>query len=67
VSQYQYYEFLALDRPLATAGQAEAHRLSARARITATSFVAVSQSVHSRRRRHRGRRFFGCAADRERI
>jgi len=39
VSEYQYYEFLALDRPLSTAEQAEVRRLSTRARITATSFT----------------------------
>jgi hypothetical protein len=39
VSEYQYYEFLALDRPLSAAEQAEVRRLSTRARITATSFT----------------------------
>jgi hypothetical protein len=39
VSEYQYYEFLALDRPLTTAEQAEIRALSTRARITATSFT----------------------------
>jgi hypothetical protein len=39
VSEYQYYEFLALDRPLTTAEQAEVRRLSTRATITATSFT----------------------------
>ncbi len=39
MSEYQYYEFLALDRPLTTAEQAEVRRLSTRARITATSFT----------------------------
>jgi len=39
VSEYQYYEFLALDRPLTAAEQAEVRRLSTRARITATSFT----------------------------
>ncbi len=39
MSEYQYYEFLALDRPLSTAEQAEVRRLSTRARITATSFT----------------------------
>jgi hypothetical protein len=39
VSEYQYYEFLALDRPLSTAEQAEVRQLSTRARITATSFT----------------------------
>ena len=39
MSEYQYYEFLALDRPLSTAEQAEVRQLSTRARITATSFT----------------------------
>jgi hypothetical protein len=39
VSEYQYYEFVALDRPLTTAEQAEVRELSTRATITATSFV----------------------------
>jgi hypothetical protein len=39
VSEYQYYEFLAVDRPLDDAEQAEVRSLSTRARITATSFV----------------------------
>jgi hypothetical protein len=39
VSEYQYYEFLAIDRPLDDAEQAEIRSLSTRARITATSFV----------------------------
>jgi hypothetical protein len=39
VSEYQYYEFLALDRPLRTAEQAEIRALSTRPRITATSFT----------------------------
>jgi hypothetical protein len=39
VSEYQYYEFQAIDRPLDDAAQAEVRSLSTRARITATSFV----------------------------
>jgi hypothetical protein len=39
MSEYQYYEFLAVDRPLAAAEQAEVRQLSTRARITATSFT----------------------------
>jgi hypothetical protein len=39
MSEYQYYEFLAVDRPLTTAEQAEVRQLSTRARITATSFI----------------------------
>jgi hypothetical protein len=39
MSEYQYYEFLAIDRPLDDREQAEVRELSSRARITATSFV----------------------------
>jgi hypothetical protein len=39
MSEYQYYEFLAVDRPLTAADQAEVRQLSTRARITATSFT----------------------------
>lgn len=39
MSEYQYYEFLAIDRPLDDAEQAEVRSLSTRAEITATSFV----------------------------
>lgn len=39
MSEYQYYEFLAVDRPLDNAQQAEVRTLSTRARITATSFT----------------------------
>jgi hypothetical protein len=39
VSEYQYYEFLAIDRPLDHDEQADIRSLSTRARITATSFV----------------------------
>jgi len=39
LSEYQYYEFVALDQPLNTKAQAEVRALSTRARITATSFV----------------------------
>jgi hypothetical protein len=39
VSEYQYYEFLAIDRPLTDQHQAEVRTLSTRARITATSFT----------------------------
>jgi hypothetical protein len=39
VSEYQYYEFLAIDRRLDDNEQAEVRSLSTRARITATSFV----------------------------
>ena len=39
MSEYQYYEFLAVDRPLTAAEQAEVRQLSTRATITATSFT----------------------------
>ncbi|MEA5366586.1 hypothetical protein VA596_44145 [Amycolatopsis sp., V23-08] len=39
MSEYQYYEFLAIDRPLDRAEQAAVRSLSTRATITETSFV----------------------------
>jgi hypothetical protein len=39
MSEYQYYEFLALDRPLTSKQRAEVRSLSTRAQITATRFV----------------------------
>ena len=39
MGEYQYYEFLAVDRPLSAAEQAEVRELSTRARITATGFI----------------------------
>ena len=39
MSEYQYYEFLAVDRPLNGAAQAELRAISSCARITSTSFV----------------------------
>jgi hypothetical protein len=39
MSEYQYYGFLAVDRPLDGRQQAEVRALSTRARITATSFT----------------------------
>jgi hypothetical protein len=39
MSEYQYYEFLAVDRPLTLTEQAEVREFSTRARITATSFT----------------------------
>lgn len=38
MSEYQYYEFLAIDRPLDNAAQDALRAISSRARITATSF-----------------------------
>lgn len=39
MSEYQYYQFLAVDRPLDADQQAEVGALSTRAQITATSFI----------------------------
>ncbi|WP_030172884.1 hypothetical protein [Streptomyces sp. NRRL S-813] len=39
MSEYQYYEFQALDRPLSGEDQEQLRAVSARARITATSFT----------------------------
>ena len=39
MSEYQYYEFLAVDRPLTAKQMAELRSFSTRARITPTSFV----------------------------
>lgn len=39
MSEYQYYEFLAIDRPLDRAAQEALRTISSRARITATSFT----------------------------
>ena len=39
MSEYQYYEFQAIDRPLTTAEMQELRSYSTRAIITATSFI----------------------------
>jgi hypothetical protein len=39
MSEYQYYEFQAIDRPLGEAAREALRALSSRARITATSFT----------------------------
>ena len=39
MSEYQYYEFLAIDRPLTPAQMSELRAHSTRAHITATGFV----------------------------
>ena len=39
MSEYQYYEFQAIDRPLTAADQAALRSISTRARITSTSFT----------------------------
>ncbi len=38
MSEYQYYEFLAMDRPLDERGMAELRAISTRAAITPTHF-----------------------------
>lgn len=43
MSEYQHYEFLAVDTPLNTKAQAAVRALSTRARITPTSFVNTYQ------------------------
>lgn len=43
MSEYQYYEFTAVDRPLTAREQAELRSLSTRADITGTSFVNTYQ------------------------
>ncbi len=39
MSEYQYYEFQAIDRPLTVKEMTELRSYSTRARITATSFI----------------------------
>ena len=39
MSEYQYYEFLAIDKPLTDAQRAELRKLSSRAEITSTRFT----------------------------
>ena len=39
MSEYQYYEFLAIDRPLSEPETAALRAISSRARITPVSFV----------------------------
>jgi len=39
MSEYQYYEFLAIDRPLTPGERGELRLLSTRARISANSFI----------------------------
>jgi hypothetical protein len=39
VSEYQYYEFVAIDRPLSARQLGEVRALSTRAQVTPTSFV----------------------------
>ena len=39
MSEYEYYEFMAIERPLGKAERAQLRRLSSRAEITSTSFI----------------------------
>ena len=39
MSEYQYYEFQAIDRPLSEMEKGELRRISSRARVTATGFT----------------------------
>ena len=39
MSEYQYYEFLAIDKPLTDAQRAKLRKLSSRAEITSTRFT----------------------------
>ena len=48
MSEYQYYEFQAIDRPLAEADVQVLRALSTRARITATSFINSYEWATSR-------------------
>jgi hypothetical protein len=43
MSEYQYYEFLALDRPLTKAQREELRSISSRAKITAREFISEYQ------------------------
>jgi hypothetical protein len=43
MSEYQYYEFLALDRPLTRAQREELRSISSRAEITANKFISEYQ------------------------
>ena len=43
MSEYQYYEFVALDRPLTAAEMAELRSISTRAQITPTRFFNEHQ------------------------
>jgi hypothetical protein len=45
MSEYQSYEFVAVDRPLTAVQQGELRALSTRARITSSSFVNDYQWV----------------------
>ncbi|MEU8372184.1 hypothetical protein AB0C22_03575 [Micromonospora sp. NPDC048894] len=53
MSEYQYYEFTAVDRPLTGRERAELRSLSTRADITATSFANTYEWATSRATRAR--------------
>ena len=49
MSEYQYYEFRALDRPLTQAQMGELRAYSSRAQITSTGFVNVYKTTSALR------------------
>ena len=53
MSEYQYYEFLALDRPLTAEQRAELRSISSRAEITATRLSTSTSGATSRATRGR--------------
>jgi hypothetical protein len=53
VSEYQYYEFLALDRPLTSKQREELRQLSTRAEITATGSLTGTTGAASAATRSR--------------
>ena len=59
MSEYQYYEFQAIDRPLETSDQEALRNLSSRARITSTSFTNQHDygDFHGKSREMMGRWF----------
>jgi hypothetical protein len=48
MSEYQYYEFAAIDGPLSAGDREELRAISSRARISATSFSTAMTSAISR-------------------
>jgi hypothetical protein len=48
MSEYQYYEFLAVDRPLTATEQAEVRQLSTRARPPVTAPGLSGHAIRSR-------------------
>jgi hypothetical protein len=47
MSEYQYYEFRAVDRPLSQTEQGELRRVSSRARISAAGLSIITTSATS--------------------